>query len=186
MPVSFISDAFHFLWMYIRQYYGLMIFLAAFVVCYILLMHRPNSPLFNKLREPTALLGFGIEIVTIVYFTLMFRDSSSAHSYELELFWSYKEWIIHHNAALGMEILNNILLFFPLGFIMTDAFRKCPLRIVCLVSLILSGAVECCQLIFRLGLFEFDDILNNVLGAVLGWCVFHLLKNLRSRKRKRK
>lgn len=90
MPVSFISDAFHFLWMYIRQYYGLMIFLAAFVVCYILLMHRPNSPLFNKLREPTALLGFGIEIVTIVYFTLMFRDSSSAHSYELELFWSYK------------------------------------------------------------------------------------------------
>ena len=116
----------------------------------------------------------------------MFRDSSSAHSYELELFWSYKEWIIHHNAALGMEILNNILLFFPLGFIMTDAFRKCPLRIVCLVSLILSGAVECCQLIFRLGLFEFDDILNNVLGAVLGWCVFHLLKNLRSRKRRRK
>lgn len=85
-----------------------------------------------------------------------------------------------------MEILNNILLFFPLGFIMTDAFRKCPLRIVCLVALILSGAVECCQLIFRLGLFEFDDILNNVLGAVLGWCVFHLLKNLRSRKRRRK
>lgn len=61
--------------MYIRQYYGLMIFLAAFVVCYILLMHRPNSPLFNKLREPTALLGFGIEIVTIVYFTLMFRTA---------------------------------------------------------------------------------------------------------------
>jgi glycopeptide antibiotics resistance protein len=31
-------------------------------------------------------------------------------------------------------------------------------------------------------LFEFDDIFNNVLGAVAGWCVFHILRSLRRRK----
>ena len=169
--------------MYIRQYYGLMIFLAAFVVCYILLMHRPNSPLFNKLREPTALLGFGIEIVTIVYFTLMFRDSSSAHSYELELFWSYKKWIIEGSVAFGLEILNNIVLFFPFGFILTDALRRCPFWAVLLSSLAVSGCIEMSQLVFRLGLFEFDDIFNNVLGAVAGWCVFHILRSFKRRRR---
>ena len=44
------------------------------------------------------------------------------------------------------------------------------------------SAGELSQLVFKLGLFEFDDIFNNVLGAVAGWCVFHILRSLRRRK----
>ena len=39
--------------------------------------------------------------------------------------------------------------------------------------------LEFSQYYFRLGLFEFDDIFNNVLGALIGWSVFHILQQVR-------
>ena len=39
--------------------------------------------------------------------------------------------------------------------------------------------LEFSQYYFRLGLFEFDDIFNNVLGALIGWSVFHILQQIR-------
>ena len=65
---------------------------------------------------------------------------------------------------------------------MTDALRRCPFWAVLLASGAVSGCIELSQLVFKLGLFEFDDIFNNVLGAVAGWCVFHILRSLRRRK----
>ena len=38
--------------------------------------------------------------------------------------------------------------------------------------------LEFSQYYFRLGLFEFDDIFNNVLGALIGWSVFHILHSV--------
>ena len=99
-------------------------------------------------------------------------------SYELQLFWSYRAWIFGKNIALGMEILNNILLFFPLGFVLTDALAGCRLWTVVLISGVISSLVELSQLYFKLGLFEFDDIFNNILGAVLGWCMFCMLRSI--------
>lgn len=39
--------------------------------------------------------------------------------------------------------------------------------------------LEFSQYYFRLGLFEFDDIFNNVLGVLIGWSVFHILQQIR-------
>ena len=52
-----------------------------------------------------------------------------------------------------------------------------------LVSFVCSAAVEVSQFVFRIGLFEFDDIFNNVLGALAGWCVFHILHSFRHRRK---
>ena len=68
--------------------------------------------------------------------------------------------------------------FFPLGFALTDALAGCRLWMVILISGAISSLVELSQLYFKLGLFEFDDIFNNILGAVLGWCVFCILRSI--------
>ena len=47
-----------------------------------------------------------------------------------------------------------------------------------LISGVISSLVELSQLYFKLGLFEFDDIFNNILGAVLGWCMFCILRSI--------
>ena len=131
--------------------------------------------------KPSGILiiSLAVELAAIAAFTLMFREVGTERQYELEFFWSYKAWIFGKNVALGMEILNNILLFFPLGFVITDALKRCPFWAVLLISGCVSGIVEFSQYYFRLGLFEFDDIFNNVLGALIGWSVFHILQQIR-------
>lgn len=180
---SLFEKAVWFLKLYVIEYRYLVAFLACFVFLYILFMHWLNIRFFRILREPVAIICLVVEIVSIAYFTIFFREQGESHTYELELFWSYKKWIIEGSVAFGLEILNNIVLFFPFGFILTDALRRCPFWAVLLSSLAVSGCIEMSQLVFRLGLFEFDDIFNNVLGAVAGWCVFHILRSFKRRRR---
>lgn len=68
-------------------------------------------PVFRILREPVAIICLVVEIVAIAYFTIFFREQGESHTYELELFWSYKKWILEGSVAFGLEILNNIVLF---------------------------------------------------------------------------
>ena len=167
-----------FLELYIRRYYELLIFIAGFVLLYVFFMHWLNVRFLNRLRQPAALVSLVVELAAIMAFTLLFREVGTQRSYELQLFWSYRAWIFGKSIALGMEILNNILLFFPLGFVLTDALAGCRLWMVILISGAISSLVELSQLYFKLGLFEFDDIFNNILGAVLGWCVFCILRSI--------
>ena len=187
---ALISKAVWFLQLYISQYKELLIFIAVFVVLYIFFMHWLNVRFLNRLRQPAALISLAVELAAIAAFTLMFREVGTERQYELEFFWSYKAWIFGKNVAMGMEILNNILLFFPLGFnnillffplgfVITDALKRCPFWAALLISGCVSGMVEFSQYYFRLGLFEFDDIFNNVLGALIGWSVFHILQQIR-------
>ncbi len=183
----FIEKAVWFLKIYILQYRYLLAFLSVFVLMYILFMHWLNIRFLRRMRRLAALACLGIEIMAIANFTILFREAGTAHQYEFELFWSYRRWIFGGSVELGMEIINNILLFFPFGFILTDAFGgKCPFWAVFLLSGILSSMVEISQFMFRIGLFEFDDIFNNVLGALAGWCVFHILHSLRHRTEPKK
>lgn len=170
-----VSKAVWFLNLYISQYKELLIFIAVFVVLYIFFMHWLNVRFLNRMRQPAAIISLAVELGAIAAFTLAFREAGAERLYELEFFWSYKAWIFGKNIALGMEILNNILLFFPLGFVITDALKRCPFLAMLLIAGCVSGLVEFSQFYFRLGLFEFDDIFNNVLGALAGWCVFHVL-----------
>ena len=142
-------------------------------------MHWLNIRLLNRLRRSAALAGLVVELAAIIGFTLLFREAGASRRYELELFWSYKQWIFWKNAALGMEIINNILLFFPLGFVLTDALRRCSVWRAVFISGMISCIVEFSQFYFKLGLFEFDDIFNNMLGALAGWCVFRILRSFR-------
>ena len=180
---SLFEKAVWFLKLYVIEYRYLVAFLACFVFLYILFMHWLNIRFFRILREPVAIICLVVEIVAIAYFTIFFREQGESHTYELELFWSYKKWILEGSVAFGLEILNNIVLFFPFGFILTDALRRCPFWAVLLSSLAVSDTRSRVQLVFRLGLFEFDDIFNNVLGAVAGWCVFHILRSFKRRRR---
>ena len=60
----------------------------------------------------------------------------------------------------------------------TIILSGCRLWTVMLISGVISSLVELSQLYFKLGLFEFDDIFNNILGAVLGWCMFCILRSI--------
>ena len=68
---------------------------------------------------------------------------------------------------LRQEILLNVLLFIPLGVLIGLQYRLRPMQVF-LIGVFFSAMIETTQLITCRGLFEWDDILHNGLGALVG------------------
>ena len=65
-------------------------------------------------------------------------------------------------------VAQNIVLFLPFGFLLSAAYKRTSMGKFLVLGFMLSLFIEACQLVFRLGWFEVDDILHNVLGTYLG------------------
>lgn len=77
------------------------------------------------------------------------------------------------------NILLNIIMFIPLGFMLPWLFAK--LRSVWKVTVInfaLSLLIELVQLVTRCGIFETDDLIHNTLGALIGSCIFQMIYDI--------
>ena len=94
---------------------------------------------------------------------------------ELVPFWSYS------HPELRIEILLNYVLFIPLGVLLYLCFgEKFGLRVF-IAGFLLSATVELIQLTFKIGVFEFDDMIGNTVGCLIGTVVGKLI-----RKKKKK
>ena len=100
-------------------------------------------------------------ILFILMETVLGRESGVGRA-ELVPFWSYS------HPELRMEIVLNYLLFMPLGVLLYLCFgEKYGFRVV-IAGLLLSVSIEIVQLVFRIGLFEFDDMIGNTVGCLIG------------------
>ena len=130
-----------------------------------------------NLAVSLVLLG---SIIMFIYVTLGNRYQESYTKFKLELFWSYKEIIYNNNKFMLWQVLWNIIAFLPIGnalYYLLHTKRK--LIKVVLICALLSISVELTQLYGRFGLFEFDDIFDNTLGALLGAWFAELLYKIR-------
>ena len=76
-------------------------------------------------------------------------------------------------------VIENILLFIPLGILLPMRFsfaRRWKGMIG--IALFLSLAVEILQFVFRCGKSEVDDLIANVLGAVIGLGIYSVCQKL--------
>lgn len=110
----------------------------------------------------------------------------------LNLFNSYRE--AYHNINVDIvknklfrNLILNIMLFIPIGFLIpfySDKLKK-MYRVV-LIGFFATLAIELTQHFNNYGVFEIDDIFNNTLGTLLGYCcfmIFHRIKNKESWKK---
>ena len=94
---------------------------------------------------------------------------------ELVPFWSYS------HPDLRMEIVLNYILFIPLGFLLHLCFgKKWGLKVV-LIGFLLSVSIEIVQLVFRIGLFEFDDMIGNTVGCLIGTVIGKATREIKKR-----
>lgn len=77
------------------------------------------------------------------------------------------------------HIAGNILLFCPLGFLVPLLYPRCA-RLVQIGALAFGSSLllEGIQLVTGLGGFDVDDLILNVLGGLLGWLAYRLLRRL--------
>lgn len=111
----------------------------------------------------------GVYIAAVLWITLFSRIETGYRAVYYP-FQSYIE-IFRGNwrgIVENIENIENIILFIPFGIVLV-APRKIELKKVIAYGLIFSLSIELLQLIFSLGTFEFDDLIHNTIGCVIGF-----------------
>ncbi|GGA79342.1 hypothetical protein GCM10008025_23440 [Ornithinibacillus halotolerans] len=99
--------------------------------------------------------------------------------YYLLLDWGHISIGIRLNNLIG-----NIIGFVPFGFLfplLSERFQK--LKTVIIATFSLSLTFELLQLIFQFGSFDFDDLILNTIGGILGYFLLKYLTMLLKGKR---
>lgn len=109
----------------------------------------------------------------VLYITAFSRTPSLKREFRSDLFYSWRMGL-SGNRQIGMQVLENIALFIPLGYLAFSFFsagKGTKLRKIVfslLLDLAFSLAIEALQYYSGRGISEFDDLIDNVLGMLLG------------------
>ena len=71
-------------------------------------------------------------------------------------------------------LILNILLYYPLGYLLPILFPKLKPKHVILIGCLCSIATEATQYLLKMGWCETDDVIHNTLGTAIGVWVWHL------------
>lgn len=117
-------------------------------------------------------------ICIVLGITVFNRLPYDSVKYNVELFWSYRAAV--ENERLIWEIVLNYFMLLPFGILGSFYLKG---RWVILLGVLSALAIELTQFYMRRGLFEFDDLIGNTLGVIIGVGIYHLMKCLGKRKR---
>ena len=133
---------------------------------------------FNKLQCGAAIL-LSLYIVVLLYFTVTGRYSHAEYEYQINFFTSYRWFFEHNGGQVLRQLLINLVMLMPVGFLLPVVINAKPKYIITLaLSLLLTVFIETMQLITKCGSFEIDDIINNFVGAVIGMLIYMLLNKI--------
>ena len=126
----------------------------------------------------TRILWWGIflcYVFVVLGVTLLMRGSSLTAEPVYPPFYSYQDAWAHWSSVSWSNIILNFCMFVPLGFLLPLGFPgfRSEGRIL-LTGFFFSLSIELLQLITRRGMFEWDDLLGNTVGAMIGYG-FYLL-----------
>ena len=134
----------------------------------------------HRITKGQAVAGLALyEFLGIVFASTVFTRTPGNRAYKLLPFWSWREIFFHQDWNLLQENVLNIILFVPIGILLFPLFRKITWKSALIIGLAISALIEASQLILCRGLFEWDDMIHNTLGCVLG----HLVASQLFRKR---
>lgn len=140
-------------------------------------------------------IAFIVYLILVLTFTFVVRETliwryAGKHEVVLAPFKQYY-CFLHETAHMQWfwQIFLNIILFVPFGFLFPTIFRDFFKRFkvsevsTVFIGCIFSLAIETMQYITGRGLADIDDLINNTLGAILGYLIYRAVKR-RTEKRK--
>lgn len=108
----------------------------------------------------------------IVFGSTVFTRTSTVRQYELMPLWSWRAIIRYHDWGLLKEDLLNCILLLPAGALLpVITNHKVKWYQALLFGVLISAVIETSQLVFMRGLFEWDDMIHNGLGCMVGCLV---------------
>lgn len=135
----------------------------------------------RKVSDRVAFAALAAYLTLVFASTVLLRTTGHGTGLSLVPFSSYNEAFIHGNRRLMFEILENIALFMPAGLALGYLCRRSGFWASALAivgTAMFSVGIECLQYIYEVGVFEFDDLFNNILGLIIGFAIARLICSL--------
>lgn len=96
---------------------------------------------------------------------------------EINRYLTYNQYFTWEN--LLTNLAGNILVFVPIGFLVPIINKKgANIFTVFGASFCLTLFIETVQLIFRIGVFDVDDLIMNTVGGVIGFICFKFVQRM--------
>ena len=166
-------------------HYGFRRFLAVAGICLLLVgiaylvyrrKHQPGDTFpWGKALVFVLLAGY---TAVLLYVTLLRQVGGGSQQMNLHLFLAWREAWNNFSLQNWLNVLLNIALFLPLGFLLPFLGKAFQSWATPVVGLAVSLAVETAQYLLERGMFDVDDLFTNSLGALLGFCFAMLLLRL--------
>lgn len=129
----------------------------------------------HKLRKILCIIAFILYTVIVLYITLISR-TPAVRRRMLTPFWEYRELICGVDKFYWFgQIIGNIVMLMPLGVFLCLMYRRLNVIHIGMIGCACSVSIELIQYFTGRGLFEFDDIFHNTLGAVIGYFIMKRL-----------
>lgn len=136
-------------------------------------------------------IGYLIVLSYFLFFSEYYgrTETPSDYRYNLILFAEIRRFILYRDTlgirAVAVNLLGNVLAFVPLGISLPLLTRKnAGFLAIFLQSLFFSALIELIQLVYRVGIFDVDDIFLNTCGAILGYFLYRLFAAKQKRRGK--
>lgn len=167
----------------IRYEWGVVVAFLAFVFAMLFVKkHKKKTTLQMFWIDWVGIVVFSLYMVLVLGGTLLCRNVDEMYRVELRLFWSYWETFVKQNKGIWYQMLYNILVFIPWGILLPSLFKVEKKILIIGGATIFSFLIEFVQLIFKLGLFELDDVFHNMVGAIIGYGIWFFCQRVKSRR----
>lgn len=137
----------------------------------------------NRLRNLTKIL-FAVYFFILIWILLFKMSFSLEEIYgdrSINLI-PLSGSVIANGKIYFKEIINNIIVFVPLGIYTCMLNQNCSFIKKVSVSFFVSLLIEVCQYILAIGATDITDILGNTLGGIIGIGIFYIFSKLLKHK----
>ena len=135
--------------------------------------YTKKSP--SKVSSTVCGITLSLNCSFIFIMTLFGRKIRENHRFDLKPFGSYYYAFTEGNMEILLQIFINIAMYIPFGFLLPCCFKLFEKYWnIIYVAIGSSVIIELIQVVFKIGLFEVDDIISNTLGSVIGFLIYIL------------
>lgn len=107
----------------------------------------------------------------VVCSTIICRGTAKLEFDRLEIspFWTYQSVLAHTPGVSIWDIILNVVLFLPLGLLVKLLYPSTTVLRMMGIAILCSLFIETNQYVFEKGVAQFDDVMHNTIGALIGW-----------------
>lgn len=141
-------------------------------------MHVQRCTEMSKRKDISTVL-LGVAVALILWITILSRENLIGTPITFRPFHALVSFLKEiQRGRIGANFLGNIILFVPVGVLLPSITGWKKMWKTVAAGIGFSLFIEIIQLITSRGCFDFDDVLLNGLGTVIGFGIFQVAKRL--------